>query len=86
MLEELVDKIYERIREVILEEVGDEKKILRLEPTIIAYEDEDDKLTVDISIDLEISPFVKKSKEEILKRVREEVDKLIQEYTGKKPI
>jgi len=82
-IEELARKIEEKIYETIVLEAGGEDKILHYEPIIRIRQN--DKLDVDIELDLEISPLAKKSKEEIIKRVREEVDKLIQELTGKKP-
>lgn len=82
-IEELARKIEEKIYETIVLEAGGEDKILHYEPIIRIRQN--DKLDVDIELDLEISPLAKKSKEEIIKRVREEVDRLIQELTGKKP-
>ena len=82
-LEELAEKIEERIYETIVLEAGGEDKILRYSPSISLQEN--DKLHVSIELELVLSPYAKKSKDKVLERVWEEVDKLIQEYTGRKP-
>ena len=82
-IEDLAKKIEEKIYQTIVLEAGGEDKILYYSPTIRISEN--DKLHVDIELELEISPLAKKTKEEIIEKVREEVDKLIQKLTGKKP-
>ncbi len=81
-LAKLAEEIEKKIYEVVVREAGGEKRVIRYNP-VIRLSESDDRLDVDIELELELSPLAKKPKEEILKAVRSEVDKLIKELTGR---